>query len=101
MRQRYCNGSDKKCSAWRVLLINQFFYPDSAATSQFLTDLARHLVSGGHVVRVICGRSSYADPDSAPSPLVQIIRPPDLPGVKEANPAGLSSTAQFGSEVTE
>ncbi len=27
----------------RILLLNQFFWPDSAATSQFLTDLARGL----------------------------------------------------------
>ena len=48
----------------RILLLNQIFYPDSAATSQFLTDLARHLDSEGHSVRVICGRSPYAEPDS-------------------------------------
>jgi len=63
----------------RILLLNQFFYPDSAATSQFLTDLARHLAAGGHPVRVICGRSSYADPDSMPPPPVHIVRTPDLP----------------------
>ena len=63
----------------RILLLNQFFYPDSAATSQFLTDLARHLASEGHSVRVICGRSSYADPDSMPPPPVQIVRTLDLP----------------------
>ena len=63
----------------RILLLNQFFYPDSAATSQLLTDLARNLASGGHSVRVICGRSSYAEPDSQNPPAVDIIRIPDLP----------------------
>jgi glycosyltransferase involved in cell wall biosynthesis len=63
----------------RILLLNQFFYPDSAATSQFLTDLARHLAANGHEIRVICGRSSYADPDAMPCPPVQIVRTPDLP----------------------
>jgi len=38
----------------RILLLNQFFYPDSAATSQFLTDLARGLAAEGHSVRVVC-----------------------------------------------
>jgi hypothetical protein len=37
----------------RILLLNQFFYPDSAATSQLLTDLARWLASQGHSVRVL------------------------------------------------
>jgi hypothetical protein len=46
----------------RILLLNQFFYPDSAATSQLLTDLARCLASQGHSVRVICSSSSYAEP---------------------------------------
>ena len=52
----------------RILLLNQFFYPDSAATSQLLTDLARGLASEGHSVRVICGRSFYAEPDSLNPP---------------------------------
>jgi hypothetical protein len=45
----------------RILLLNQFFYPDSAATSQLLTDLARCLAAQGHSVRVICGNSSLRD----------------------------------------
>jgi glycosyltransferase involved in cell wall biosynthesis len=63
----------------RILLLNQFFFPDSAATSQLLTDLARRLASEGHDIRVICGRSSYAEPDSTTAPPVQIIRTRDLP----------------------
>jgi hypothetical protein len=45
----------------RILLLNQFFYPDAAATSQILTDLARGLAAEGHTVRVICGNSSLRD----------------------------------------
>jgi len=63
----------------RILLLNQFFYPDSAATSQLLADLARCLASQGHSVRVICGSSSYAEPDSLNAPAVEIARTPDLP----------------------
>jgi colanic acid biosynthesis glycosyl transferase WcaI len=63
----------------RILLLNQFFYPDSAATSQLLTDLARGLAAEGHSVRVICGRSSYAEPDSRNPPAVEIVRTGDLP----------------------
>jgi glycosyltransferase involved in cell wall biosynthesis len=63
----------------RILLLNQFFYPDSAATSQLLTDVARCLVADGHSVRVICGSSSYAELDCVKPPDVEIVRTPDLP----------------------
>lgn len=49
----------------RILILNQFFYPDAAATAQLLTDLARSLGEQGHSVRVICGRSSYANKPGA------------------------------------
>jgi hypothetical protein len=62
----------------RIVLLNQFFYPDSAATSQLLTDLARCLASRGHAVRVICGSSSYSEPDSQNPSAVEIIRTRDL-----------------------
>ncbi len=44
----------------RIVFINQFFWPDGAATSQYLTDLTRFLAAQGHEVEVICGDSSYA-----------------------------------------
>jgi len=43
----------------RVLLINQVYYPDVAATAQHADDLARHLVRAGHEVHVIASRSLY------------------------------------------
>ncbi len=43
----------------RVLLINQVYYPDHAATAQHADDLARHLVRAGHEVHVIASRSIY------------------------------------------
>lgn len=52
----------------RILLLNQFFWPDSAATSQLLTDVARHLVKQGHEVHVICADSGYAPEDSTDPP---------------------------------
>ena len=56
----------------RILLLNQFFWPDSAATSQLLTDLARSLVADGHEVVAICsGKAGYTIPagsaDDAPA----------------------------------
>jgi glycosyltransferase involved in cell wall biosynthesis len=43
----------------RILLINQTFYPDVAATAQHGHDLARFLVAQGHEVSVIASRSLY------------------------------------------
>lgn len=49
----------------RVLMINQVFAPDVAATAQHAHDLARHLVSHGHEVRVIASRSIYGQKGAA------------------------------------
>jgi colanic acid biosynthesis glycosyl transferase WcaI len=43
----------------RILLINQFFYPDLSATAQLLTDLAVELVRRGEQVRVVTSRGGY------------------------------------------
>ena len=43
----------------RVLLINQFFHPDQAPTSQMMTDLAEDLAARGIDVTVVSGRSAY------------------------------------------
>lgn len=45
----------------RVLLLNQVFYPDAAATAQHGWDLARHLTAHGHEVTAIASRSLYGD----------------------------------------
>lgn len=49
----------------RVLLINQTFYPDVAATAQHGHDLARHLIARGHKVSVIASRSIYGKAGAA------------------------------------
>ncbi len=43
----------------RILLLNQFYKPDTAATGQLLADVAERLVACGHEVDVICGRHGY------------------------------------------
>lgn len=60
----------------KILLINQFFWPDLAPTGQLLTDLARHLAAT-HDVTVICSAGSYAEakPTGDPPP-VRILRIP-------------------------
>ncbi len=45
----------------RILMINQVFYPDVAATAQHGHDLARHLVEQGHQVTAISSRSLYGE----------------------------------------
>ena len=42
----------------RVLVLNQYFHPDSAATAQLLTELCEDLATR-HEIRVVCGRPSY------------------------------------------
>jgi colanic acid biosynthesis glycosyl transferase WcaI len=63
----------------RILLLNQFFHPDSAATSQFLTDLARALADRGHQVTVICGTSQYASQETSTPPHVRTLRSKPIP----------------------
>lgn len=72
----------------RILLINQFFWPDSAATSQLLTDLARGLAENGHEVYAIAAEPSkeggYTPADLAgeSAPAVQVVRVKSLPFVR-------------------
>jgi len=56
----------------RVLLINQTFYPDVAATAQHGHDLARHLVAQGHEVSVIASRSIYGKVGTALPPYEKV-----------------------------
>jgi len=43
----------------RVLLVNQFYRPDVAATGQLLADLAEGLVQRNHEVHVLCSARAY------------------------------------------
>jgi glycosyltransferase involved in cell wall biosynthesis len=42
-----------------VLILNQTFHPDTAATAQLMWDLARHLDASGHRVTAITSRHHY------------------------------------------
>lgn len=46
----------------KILLLNQVFYPDVAATAQHLSELATKLVEQGHDVSVVCDRRAYEHP---------------------------------------
>ncbi len=43
----------------RILFVNQFFYPDTSATSQLLTDLAVDLAAAGHEISVLTSNAEY------------------------------------------
>ena len=58
----------------KILLLNQFFWPDSAATSQLLTDLARGLAKQGHTVYAISADGGYAVSAEGDPPPVEIHR---------------------------
>ena len=46
----------------RVLLLNQTFYPDVAASAQYLKDLALGLIERGHQVTDVASQRAYDDP---------------------------------------
>ena len=48
----------------KILLLNQVFYPDVAATAQYLTDLAAELSARGHEVTVVSSRRAYEHPET-------------------------------------
>jgi colanic acid biosynthesis glycosyl transferase WcaI len=59
----------------KILLVNQFFWPDSAATSQLLTDVAHGLADRGHEVTVLCAENGgYAANDHDHAPVANILR---------------------------
>jgi colanic acid biosynthesis glycosyl transferase WcaI len=65
----------------RLLLINQFFWPDAAPTGRFLLDVARAAEAqqtepNQIEMTAICGASGYAAEDDTPRPPVRILRPP-------------------------
>lgn len=65
----------------KVLLLNQFFWPDSSATSQLLTDLARALAAqGDEVTAISSGAGGYATTEApAGAPAVRNLRVDALP----------------------
>jgi hypothetical protein len=46
----------------KILFLNQTFYPDVVATSQYASDLAATLAGRGHEVTVVCSRRAYDNP---------------------------------------
>jgi colanic acid biosynthesis glycosyl transferase WcaI len=57
-----------------VLFINQFFWPDTAATGQLLTDVTRGIDPTVHSVTALCGMPDYGAVDMDSPPQVKIMR---------------------------
>ncbi len=66
----------------RILFINQFFWPDSSATSQQLTDLVGALAARGTEVAVLCGEGGYAFAAGSTPPPAEVHRVRALPFVR-------------------
>ena len=57
-----------------VLAINQFFWPDTAATGQLLTDVTWGMDPYVDAITVLCGTSDYGAMDTTSPPRVKIVR---------------------------
>jgi colanic acid biosynthesis glycosyl transferase WcaI len=57
-----------------VLFVNQFYWPDTAATGQLLTDVTRGMDPSIHSVTVLCGMPDYGALDMESPPQVKIMR---------------------------
>lgn len=55
----------------KILCINQYYWPEHAATSQHSADLFEHLAASGHSVTVLCSRGRYDDPDGTAARLAK------------------------------
>lgn len=84
----------------RILFINQFFWPDAAATGQFLEDLVRHLAAAGHEVTVICSANRYAaaSPDT-PAPPARILRVRGVPFARSIAGRALSYASFYAGSL--
>jgi colanic acid biosynthesis glycosyl transferase WcaI len=80
----------------KVLFINQFFWPDAAATGQLLEDLVRHLGGQGCQVTVICSANRYADAAPASvAPPARIARVRGIPFARSTAGRALSYLSFF------
>ena len=60
-------GDPQETELRPVIFVNRFFYPDSSATSQILSDVAFYLAQTGRPVRIITSAMSYQDARALPS----------------------------------
>ncbi len=56
---RYGGEPATAAASGRVLLVNQYYWPDHASTAQHLSDLAESLAARGYECHVLCSQSRY------------------------------------------
>lgn len=84
----------------RIVFINQFFWPDAAATGQFLEDLVRHLSADGHDLTVICSANRYATASpETPPPHARILRVRGVPFARSVLGRALSYACFYWGSV--
>lgn len=76
----------------RIVLLNQYYAPDEAATAQVSRDLGAALVADGHQVTAVCGDRSYADPSRRYSPCEEI----DGVNVRRVRISGFGRASSLG-----
>lgn len=77
-----------------IWFVNSYFYPDHAATSQILSDVAFHIADMGWHVKVIANQRSYdGGSQYAPSETVKGIEVTRLPSL---GPSGRNMAARLG-----
>ena len=83
----------------RVLILNQTFYPDVAATAQHMWELAQYLSQNGHDVTVLTSRNLYGTDQKIPAGDEQIgrIRIRRVGGTAMGKRNILARLADFGS----
>jgi glycosyltransferase involved in cell wall biosynthesis len=59
-------------TAFKVIFINRYFFPDQSATSQMLSDLGFGLAQRGLFVHVICSRQLYTQARAILAPLEEV-----------------------------
>lgn len=66
--------SQLRTELMQIMVINQFFWPDTAATGQLLIDVTQGIDPKVHAVTVLCGMSDYGTVDTASPPRAKIVR---------------------------
>src|SRR5262249_1529813 len=65
-RPRFVGSPAREGLGKRILLINQYYWPDHASTAQHLTDLAEYLALRGYECHVLCSQGRYKPGDPRP-----------------------------------
>jgi colanic acid biosynthesis glycosyl transferase WcaI len=58
----------------RIVFLNQFFWPDTAATGQLLADVCRAIAAQQDEATAICGGSDYGVKDTTAPPPARVLR---------------------------